>query len=327
MKGYPTSSGRRRRGPGTSADGVHAFGASSLGRRQRPTELRRVSKVGRDSRRTGAARGGGLRGPRCGGPGGRGPVFRELVTLDEQGAAVRRRAVRSEVSKNAAADRLVDALIDARLLVSGRFGDEPTLEVAHEAVFACWPRLTQSIRADSDFLRWRKRLESARSEWERTRRDSERSCGAPGWSRPRPGIRTRRSAHGGGNVFRSSERRPRRLRSGAHATRDSHPPLAPTRRPGADPYERQLRFGASARGGGGRAAPTFEARAALFRALQMHPHVRSFLRGLTAPRVIGARYARPSASLPSFRRVPGDVGMGRGKARRPLGYRHARASR
>ncbi len=101
---------------------------------------------------------------------GREPVLSTLlrfVTLDESGPT-RRRVPRRVL--NAAERRVVDAFVDARLLVSTMVGGEATVEVAHEAIFRQWPPLRQAVEARADELRGRAELERWAQDWERAGR-------------------------------------------------------------------------------------------------------------------------------------------------------------
>jgi hypothetical protein len=62
-------------------------------------------------------------------------VFRELVDVDERGVATRRRVPKASVVLSVEAGQLVDAFVEARLLVADRGpGGEAMVEVAHEAL-------------------------------------------------------------------------------------------------------------------------------------------------------------------------------------------------
>jgi hypothetical protein len=100
-----------------------------------------------------------------------GEVFRELVQVDDRGVATRQRASRAQLGKSAAADRLVAALIEARLLVGSRGErDEALVEVAHEALFSAWPQLVDWIEMRRDDLRLLRQLRTAAAEWESQKR-------------------------------------------------------------------------------------------------------------------------------------------------------------
>jgi WD40 repeat protein len=53
--------------------------------------------------------------------------------------------------------RLIQRLIDARLLTGGRApaGGQPTVEVSHEALLRAWPRLQSWLKERSKFVQWR----------------------------------------------------------------------------------------------------------------------------------------------------------------------------
>jgi len=93
-------------------------------------------------------------------------VFRELVEVDEQGVASRRRAKLGAVTADRKAEILVNALIKDRLLVTGREQPgEPTVEVAHEAIFTSWKRLREWIEVKRDDLRLLRQVRLAAAEW------------------------------------------------------------------------------------------------------------------------------------------------------------------
>src|SRR5262249_8147542 len=101
-------------------------------------------------------------------------VFRELVSVDDRGIATRQRARVSRVAATAAAAKLVEKFTEARLLVQSRGpGDEPIVEVAHEALFANWPRLADWIREIDEDLRLLRHVRIQAAEWERKGRPEE----------------------------------------------------------------------------------------------------------------------------------------------------------
>jgi putative SOS response-associated peptidase YedK len=102
-------------------------------------------------------------------------VFERLIEVDEHEVATRRRAARREIGTDPLAVKLVDALIDARLLVTGKGeGNEPTVEVAHEALLSSWPRLEKWVEVHAAELRAKRDLERAAREWD--------EAGRPKWS-------------------------------------------------------------------------------------------------------------------------------------------------
>ena len=98
-------------------------------------------------------------------------TLRRLLTLrlahvPREGQPVRRRAQRSDCTE--AEWALVDELAggDWRLLTTSDADEEPIAEVAHEALLRHWPRLSQWLDAEREFLIWKGQLETARLAWE-----------------------------------------------------------------------------------------------------------------------------------------------------------------
>jgi hypothetical protein len=101
-----------------------------------------------------------------------GSVFRRLVELDEVGGPVRRKVSLSAVSAEPRHRALVDALVAARLLVVGAEpGGEPYLELAHEALFRGWPRLTEWLESAHGDLRTLAQMRRAAADWRSAGRD------------------------------------------------------------------------------------------------------------------------------------------------------------
>lgn len=105
-----------------------------------------------------------------------GRVFRELVSVDgagEQGAVTRQRVAQACFAGDAAAEGLIQAFVDQRLLVStsDRETGEPMLEVAHEALFSHWPKLQAWIETTrEDRWRWHE-CQLAVAAWEKSGRN------------------------------------------------------------------------------------------------------------------------------------------------------------
>jgi formylglycine-generating enzyme required for sulfatase activity len=97
-----------------------------------------------------------------------GRVFSELIEVDDQGVATRRRAPLSQVTDSAMTTALVSALAEARLLVTGHGeGKVPMVEVAHEAIFTNWPKLSEWIEVRRDDFRLLRQIRLAAAEWEK----------------------------------------------------------------------------------------------------------------------------------------------------------------
>ncbi|SDH40557.1 WD domain-containing protein, G-beta repeat-containing protein [Sinosporangium album] len=69
--------------------------------------------------------------------------------------------------------RIVDAFVDARLLVTGTSQGEPIVQVAHEALFRQWPPLRQEVEARSELLRQRAELERWAVDWQGADRSAD----------------------------------------------------------------------------------------------------------------------------------------------------------
>lgn len=93
-------------------------------------------------------------------------VFRELVEVDESGTATRKRASLESVQHDQACKELVQALVEARLLVtSSGTGESTLIEVAHEAIFRSWPRLKEWIEEAQDDLILLRQVRTAVALW------------------------------------------------------------------------------------------------------------------------------------------------------------------
>ena len=84
----------------------------------------------------------------------------------EGDAATSRRVLRSELDGSAACRALVDAFIEARLLVTDRADDgQAVVGIAHEALLRHWPRVQQWLAEDREFLRIRDRVADQVANW------------------------------------------------------------------------------------------------------------------------------------------------------------------
>jgi formylglycine-generating enzyme required for sulfatase activity len=94
-------------------------------------------------------------------------LFGDLMEVNDQGVATRRRAALGEIRKDPAKARLADALVDARILVTDlEQVENPTVEVAHEAVFTGWRRLAKWIESNAGKLRVCRSLALAARDWQ-----------------------------------------------------------------------------------------------------------------------------------------------------------------
>ncbi|MBK8024700.1 MAG: DUF4231 domain-containing protein [Chloroflexi bacterium] len=94
-------------------------------------------------------------------------VFQELVKIADHGAPTRQRAALARFADDPATQEFIDVFTRERLLTGGRGEkDEPTVEVAHEALLRSWARLAAWIDEAQDDLRLQDALRRAAAEWE-----------------------------------------------------------------------------------------------------------------------------------------------------------------
>jgi WD40 repeat protein len=90
----------------------------------------------------------------------------------ETAVPIRRRAVPEEVAPSPEADRVLSAMLAARLLVSDTdAAGHRTISVAHEALLTRWPRAMAWFETNQEFLKQRGRVEAAYAVWEKEGRD------------------------------------------------------------------------------------------------------------------------------------------------------------
>ncbi len=97
-------------------------------------------------------------------------LLRALVTSGEgdHEPAVSRREPREPLRDDPCRRKLLDVLIDARLLVTDRDARmQPVVGVAHEALLTHWPRPKEVLDNDREFLRARSRGAAAAERWRR----------------------------------------------------------------------------------------------------------------------------------------------------------------
>jgi hypothetical protein len=94
-------------------------------------------------------------------------LFSDLMEVNDQGVATRRRAALEQIRKDPAKKRLADALVEARILVTDQErAEKPTIEMAHEAVFTGWRRLNRWIESNAGRLRICRSLALAARDWQ-----------------------------------------------------------------------------------------------------------------------------------------------------------------
>ena len=106
-----------------------------------------------------------------------------LVMPTEDGDPVRARVPRTKVAVDAAHERLVELLVEARLVSI----DGDTVQIAHEALVRVWPRLRGWLDDDVDGQRLFRHLAGAADAWEAMGRPEQRALpGHP--AQPDPGV-------------------------------------------------------------------------------------------------------------------------------------------
>lgn len=99
-------------------------------------------------------------------------VMRRLVVLGDQGEVSRRRAFKVEVETGPLAKEVIDRMVDARLLTLDHdpTSNQPTVEVAHEALLSEWHLLRQWLEDDRHELRLGEHLARTARSWDESGR-------------------------------------------------------------------------------------------------------------------------------------------------------------
>lgn len=101
-------------------------------------------------------------------------LLRALITLArDDGLATARTVLKRQAVQDPAAEALVAALIEARLLVTGGEGEDTVLRVTHEALLTRWPRARQIITDNREFLQARARVQGDCERWLDEQRNPE----------------------------------------------------------------------------------------------------------------------------------------------------------
>ncbi|MGW0515725.1 nSTAND1 domain-containing NTPase [Crossiella sp. NPDC003009] len=94
-------------------------------------------------------------------------LFLRLTALGQGTEDTRRRIRRAELDEDPATTAVLEALAAARLLTV----DRDTVELAHEALIRCWPRLRDWLAEDREGLRTHRQLTEAADAWVALDRD------------------------------------------------------------------------------------------------------------------------------------------------------------
>ncbi|MYM81949.1 AAA family ATPase [Duganella sp. FT50W] len=97
-------------------------------------------------------------------------VLSQLVLVAEDETTVSSRRVPWSALRNDAENKLVQALVDARLFVSDLQGGAPTFGIAHEALLRRWPRVVEWIEEHRQALQIRSRISAQAKRWQESGR-------------------------------------------------------------------------------------------------------------------------------------------------------------
>jgi tetratricopeptide (TPR) repeat protein len=107
-------------------------------------------------------------------------ILEGLITVDATGKIASRRTPMESLATNDNRRALIDAFVQARLLVtdraaasSGTGEGTAVVRVAHEALLRHWPRIERWLTEHQDFLRIRERVATAANLWDQENRNPE----------------------------------------------------------------------------------------------------------------------------------------------------------
>ena len=93
-------------------------------------------------------------------------VLSKLVRIEASGDLLSGRSVDRASIAGSAADRLIAALVDARLLIASQWRGRPCLQLAHDALLREWPRAHAWAQQNRQLLSARERLQAAAERWQ-----------------------------------------------------------------------------------------------------------------------------------------------------------------
>jgi WD40 repeat protein len=100
-------------------------------------------------------------------------LFRALVTLDENGRAMRRYVSLDEISDNESLRSTLAAFVEARLCVSDERDGKPVVSFAHDALLRTWPALVDWLKEEVGLLKARQLAERDCRLWEEHARSTD----------------------------------------------------------------------------------------------------------------------------------------------------------
>jgi tetratricopeptide (TPR) repeat protein len=100
-------------------------------------------------------------------------LFRALVTLDDNGRAMRRYTSLEEIRGDESLKSALAALVEARLCVSDDRDGKPVVSFAHDALLRTWPQLVDWLKEESGLLKARELAERDCRLWEERERSTD----------------------------------------------------------------------------------------------------------------------------------------------------------
>jgi WD40 repeat protein/TPR repeat protein len=100
-------------------------------------------------------------------------LFRELVTLDENGRAMRRYASLYELRDHESLRSALAAFVEARLCISDERDGKPVVSFAHDALLRTWPALVDWLKEEVGLLKARELAERDCRLWEEHERSTD----------------------------------------------------------------------------------------------------------------------------------------------------------
>lgn len=96
-----------------------------------------------------------------------GSVFWQLVSLNGDGAPIRRRATYAGKSDDTAPARLLRSLVEARFATAHQDEQrQPSVILAHDYLFAAWPRLREWVQNNHRLVGFLRRIEASAKVWD-----------------------------------------------------------------------------------------------------------------------------------------------------------------
>jgi len=96
-------------------------------------------------------------------------LFSQLVSLDDDGVATRRRTDHADLVDDDNVAGVVETFVARRILSA----TEHTVEISHEVLLEAWPRLRRWLEQDQDSLRLRRRIALSAADWDAHGREPE----------------------------------------------------------------------------------------------------------------------------------------------------------